>query len=474
MKCRPLATLIAASCVMGCMGGSLPSSAQDAAPPAIATLPPSLEAQVTALREAGLADDVGLKFVEDLTTEVGARLAGSEAEARARAWAIRRLTAMGFENVRSEEFPVPYWARITEGAEIVAPAPQKLVITALGGSTATPPEGITAEVVRYTSLEALDAAPPAAVQGRIVFLDEYTTRTQDGSGYGAGVAKRRSCTKHAVDKGGLACLIRSVGTQHRRFAHTGMMQRPSVGGAGPGAALSPPDADQLARLLARGTVKLKLTIRVEMSPGVPSGNVIAEIRGRSKPDAIVLIGCHLDSWDASTGALDDAAGCGIVVGAAKLILARGMRPARTIRVVLYGSEEVGLFGAEAYARQHAADLANHVIAAESDFGAGPIWRFDTRVGANALPYARALHAAVKPLGVGAGHNNSSGGPDLGPLVRAGVPVAGPQQDGTDYFDYHHTPDDTFDKIVPAQFRQNIAVYASFAWIAAESGWDFRN
>lgn len=474
MKCRPLATPIAAACVMACLSAALPSNAQEAALPVIAPLPPPLEAQVAALREAGLLDDVGLKFVEELTTEVGARLAGSAAEARARAWAIRRLKAMGFENVRSEEFPVPYWARITESAEVVTPAPQQLVITALGGSTATPAEGITAEIVRYTSLEALDAAPAAAVQGRIVFLDEYTTRTQDGSGYGVGVAKRRSCTKYAVDKGGLACLIRSVGTQHRRFAHTGMMQRPSVGGAGPGAALSPPDADQLARLLERGPVRLKLTIRVEMSPSVPSGNVIAEIRGRSKPDEIVLIGCHLDSWDASTGALDDAAGCGIVVGAARLIRARGMRPARTIRVVLYGSEEVGLFGAEAYARQHATDLANHVIAAESDFGAGPVWRFDTRVGLNALPYARALQAALKPLGVGAGHNNSNGGPDLGPLIRAGVPVAGPQQDGTDYFDYHHTPDDTFDKIVPAQFRQNVAVYAAFTWLAAESGWDFRN
>jgi hypothetical protein len=429
---------------MACLSAALPSIAQDAAAPSVAALPRPLEAQVAALREAGLRDEMGLKFVEDLTTEMGARLAGSEAEARARAWAIRRLTAMGFENVRSEEFPVPYWARITESAEVVAPAPQKLVITALGGSTATPPDGITAEIVRFTSLEGLDAAPASAVAGRIVFLDEYTTRTQDGSGYGAGVAKRRSCTKFTVDKGGLACLIRSVGTQHHRFAHTGMMQRPSVGGAGPGAALSPPDADQLARLLERGPVRLKLTIRVEMSPSVPPGNAIAEIRGRGKPDEIVLIGCLLDSWDAGTGALDDAAGCGIVVGAAKLILARGERPLRTIRVMLYGAEEVGRFGAEAHAREHAADLANHVIAAESDFG------------------------------VGAGHNDSSGSPDFGPLVRAGVPIAGPQQDGTDYFDYHHTPDDTFDKIVPAQFRHNVAVYAAFAWLAAEAGWDFRN
>jgi hypothetical protein len=280
----------------------------------------------------------------------------------------------------------------------VAPAPQKLVITALGGSTATPPDGITAEIVRFTSLEGLDAAPASAVAGRIVFLDEYTTRTQDRSRYGTG----------------------------------------------PGAALSPPDADQLARLLERGPVRLKLTIRVEMSPSVPPGNAIAEIRGRGKPDEIVLIGCLLDSWDAGTGALEDAAGCGIVVGAAKLILARGERPLRTIRVMLYGAEEVGRFGAEAHAREHAADLANHVIAAESDFG------------------------------VGAGHNDSSGSPDFGPLVRAGVPIAGPQQDGTDYFDYHHTPDDTFDKIVPAQFRHNVAVYAAFAWLAAEAGWDFRN
>jgi hypothetical protein len=422
---------------------------------------------------------VGLDFVEDLTTEIGPRLAGSDAEGRARDWSSRRLSAMGFDTVRVEGFSIPYWSRLSESAQVVSPNPQPLVVTALGGSSATPEGGITANVVRFTSLEALAEAPDADVAGRIVFLDELTTRTQDGSGYGVGVVKRRNCARDTLAKGGLACLIRSVGTQPRRFAHTGMMLRTPAGGAGgalgdgPGAALSPPDADQLARLLERGAVTVSLDIQVEARANAPSGNVIAELTGRESPQEIVLIGCHLDSWDSATGALDDAAGCGIVVGAANLIKALPVRPKRTIRVVLYGAEEVGLLGADAYARRHAEDLKNHVLAAESDFGAGPIWRFQTRFGEGAIPHALALQGALKPLGVGPGDNRANGGPDIGVLRVAGVPVVTPQQDGRDYFDYHHTPDDTFDKINPESFRQNVAVYAVFTWLAAEMGWDFR-
>jgi len=438
-----------------------------------ADIPPDVRETVKTLITSAFEDETGLAFVEDLTTEIGPRLAGSEAEKRARDWSVERLEALGFDTVRVEGFDIPFWTRVSERAEVVEPYPQPLVITALGGSTSTPEGGVTAEIIRFESMAGLRAADPDEVEGKIVFIDEMMTRTQIGSGYGVAVAKRRDCAEVTMEKGGAACLIRSVGTQARRFPHTGMMARGDAVGAGPAAALSPPDADQLARLLERGPVTLSLDIEVETKTRVPSGNVIAELTGRERPEEIVLIGCHLDSWDLSTGALDDAAGCGIVVGAAMQIAALEERPKRTIRVVLYGAEEVGLLGATAYARQHARDLPNHILASESDFGAGRIWRFQTNFGEGALPYARAIQGVLMPLGVVPDDNEAMGGPDIGILRRSGVPVVTPGQDGTDYFDYHHTPDDTFDKIGPEALRQNVAVYAAFTYLAAEMDWDFR-
>jgi hypothetical protein len=446
--------------------GGAPALADSAMPEPVAKTAEGLIA-------AGLADEAGLAFVEDLTTEIGARLAGSPDEARARDWAVEELQALGFDSVRVEDFTIPYWARTHESARVVGANAQELVITALGGSQPTPEGGLEGDIVRFESLAGLMAAAPGDVHGKIVFIDEKMYKTQDGSGYGLAVRKRGGCAKAAAEKGALACLIRSVGTQPHRMPHTGGMMRTGALGDLPAAALSGPDADQLTRLLARGGARVALDIGVEYADAAPSGNVIAEIEGTDLKDEIVLIGCHLDSWDPGTGALDDGAGCGIVVGAAKLILDLPERPRRTIRVVLYGAEEVGLFGASAYARQHAADLDRHVLASESDFGAGRIWRFQTNFGDGALGYADAMKRMLAPLGVTPGDNSAGGGPDIGVLRRAGVPVVTPGQDGRDYFDYHHTPDDTFDKIDPDAFRQNVAVYAAFTYVAAETGWDFR-
>ena len=446
-----------------------PVNAQEAAP-----LPPGVAKGAQTLMERGLRDQIGLQFVEDLTTEIGPRLAGSDAEARARDWAVAELKSLGFSNVRVDDFTIPFWSRVKESARVVSPAPQNLAITMLGGSRSTPEGGITAEIVRFTSLAELSAASEQKLAGKIVFLDEGMTRTQDGSGYGPAVAKRRNCTAITIERGGAACLIRSVGTDEHRFPHTGMMARGEAIGAGPGAALSAPDADQLARLLARGPVTVRLDLEVEVRPSAPSGNVIAEIPGRgAQADEIILLGCHLESWDLGTGAIDDGAGCGIVVGAAKLIGDMPGRTKRTIRVVLYGAEEVGLLGGNAYAEAHADELNKHVFASESDFGADKIWRFQTNFGDGALGYAAAIQAQLVPLGINAGDNNATGGPDIGVLRRAGVPVVTPRQNGLDYFDLHHTPDDTFDKIEPEAFRQNVAAYAAFAWIASQTGWDFR-
>jgi len=424
-------------------------------------------------RRGGRSYDI----VESLTTEIGPRLAGSEAEGRARDWAVALLKSLGFANVRVEPFAVPYWTRGIERAAIVSPFPQPLTVTALGGSSGTGPEGVTGEVAVFDSLAALQAAADGSEAGRIVFVDEPMTRSRDGSGYRAAVAKRRETAYEARRLGAGAALIRSVGTSSHRFAHTGQMRRviyESSPGA-PTAALSGPDADQLRRALDRGEpVRVRVTLTPRSHPPAESGNVIGEIVGGERPREIVLAGAHLDSWDLGTGAVDDGAGVGIVVAAARLLIEHLPRPPkRTIRIVLFGSEEVGLVGAKAYAERYAAELPRHVVAAESDFGAGEIWRFDTRVGEAGLPLAAEIGAVLEPLGIGPGNNRASGGPDLTFLREAGVPVVGLLQDGDDYFDLHHTADDTLDKIVPDKLAQNVAAYAAFLYLAAEADADFR-
>jgi hypothetical protein len=378
---------------------------------------------------------------------------------------------LGFKNVRIEPFSVDYWERHVESAEIISPFPQQLHITALGGSVATKPGGVTGQIVRFASLQALIDAPMVGLAGKIVFVDEYMTRTQDGSGYGVAVRKRSGAANEAGKRGAIAALIRSVGTDQHRFPHTGQMnyakQIPKV----PIAALSAPDADQLQRALLLGEVEVKLSLEVESLGRRLSGNVIGEIPG--KTDEIVIIGGHLDSWDLGTGAVDDGAGIGITLGAAKMILDLKRKPQRTIRVVMFGSEEVGLVGAKAYAEAHKAELDKHVIGAESDFGGGKIWRFDTRFDEDKLHFAAAIQAVLGPLGIAPGDNSASGGPDMGPMRALGMPVATLKQNGWDYFDLHHTANDTFDKIKPEDIAQNVAAYAAFAWMTANLDGHFR-
>jgi len=448
-----------------------PTPPAPASAPAVAPISAEQQRTVERLRAAALESDLAWNIVEDLVTEVGPRLAGSEAEARARDWAVRILREHRFGNVRVEPFTIPYWGAVREEAMVVAPTSQRLVVAALGGSPSTPAGGLEAEVVRFPDMTALEAAPDSAVTGRIAFIDERMTRAQDGSGYGAAVGKRGRCAPVAQRKGAAACLIRSVGTDPHRFAHQGGNSRQADGASLPAAALSPADADLLARLVARGPTRVRLTIEADIRENAPSGNVIAEIRGRERPDEIVLLAAHLDSWDLGQGAVDDGAGVAIITAAARLIRDLPRRPRRTIRILLAGAEENGVHGGRAYAEAHADD--NHIIAAESDFGAGRIWRFRSRFAEPALPYARAIQRQLAPLGIILGDNAAGGGADIGALRAAGVPVADLSQDGLDYFDYHHTANDTLDKIDPEALRQNVAAWAIFAYLAAENDWVFR-
>jgi hypothetical protein len=428
--------------------------------------------EAKALIAQSFQSDLGYQIIESLTTEVGQRLAGTEAEARARDWGVAKFKQLGFKNVRIEPFQVDHWERHSEHAEITSPFPQKLMITALGGSIATDSAGIVGQVVRFENLQALKDAPMKGLKGKIVFVDEYMTRTQDGSGYGVAVKKRSGAAVEAGKRGAAAALIRSVGTDHHRFPHTGQMTYDQNVVKVPIAALSAPDADQLHRALGRGDVEVKLQIDVQSYGKSQSGNVIAEIPGVT--DEIVIIGAHLDSWDLGTGAVDDGAGIGITVGAAKLILDMNKKPKRTIRIVMFGAEEVGLVGAIAYAKEHANELDRHVVGTESDFGAGKVWRFDTNFAESKLYKAKEIHKVLEPLGIALGSNNASGGPDMGPLRMLGMPVVTLKQNGWDYFDLHHTPNDTFDKINSEDIAQNVAAYSAFIWMTANMSGDFRD
>ena len=428
----------------------------------IASLPPPVitEPAVAALRDDALANDhYAWDIAEGLTTEVGQRLAATDAEARARDWALKRLTAMGFANVHVEPFTMPVWTRGAESAEISSPFPQRMAITALGYSGSTPPQGVTGEIVYFESLDALRAAPEAAVRGKIVFIDHHMMPAQDGSGYGQFGAPRRQGPTVASLKGALAIVIRSIGTDHHRNPHTGVQYFTDGATPIPAGALSIPDAEQLVRILERGQpVTMHLTLVSQKIQGGHSGNVIAEVPGRDPKAPILLVGGHLDSWDLGTGAIDDASGVAIVTAAAKHIMDAG-RPLRTIRIVWFGAEEPGGFGGAAYAKVHGTE--RYAIAGESDFGADRVWRFGSQLmKSDPAAYAR-LTAALAPLGITKNDKGEADGTDVEATIATGAPWISLNQDGTRYFDWHHTPDDTLDKIDLVQLRQNVA-----AWTAA--------
>ena len=418
-----------------------------------------------ALRDAALKDDLAWEITEGLTTEIGQRLAATEAEARARAWAVKKLTALGFRNVRIETYRMPVWVRGAETAEVLGGSAQKLAIAALGNSGSTGPKGVEAEIAFFPTLADLQAAPAEAVKGKIVFISNAMTPTQDGSQYGYYGGARRLGPNLAASKGAVAVLIRSIGTDHHRNPHTGVTNWAKDVKPIAAAALSLPDADQLERLLKRGPVRLRLLVTPEFKGEAESGNVIAEVPGSDPSAGIIVVGGHLDSWDLGTGAIDDAAGVAITTAAAKRIMDAG-QPKRTIRVVWFGAEEVGGFGGADYAKAHASE--RHVLAQESDFGADRVWKFEVNLPEGAKPIADRLATVLSPLGIARGRGTAHGGTDVGPIINTGVGVIDLSQSGLRYFDYHHTPDDTLDKIDPEQLRQNVAAWTAMLAVTANA------
>ncbi|GGA67505.1 peptidase M28 [Arenimonas soli] len=448
-----------------------------AAAPAFATtgLDAGDIAAAEALRERAMRGSEAWNVVESLTTEVGPRLAGTPADAKAVQWAKAKMQAMGFDKVYLEPVTFPVWLRQHERAEVLAPYPQPLVVTALGGSVGTGGAPIEAEIVAFASLDALKAAPEGSLEGKIAVITNRMVRFKDGRGYGPAVGARSNGAVEAARKGAIAILIRSIGTSSDRFAHTGTMRYVADVPRIPAAALSNPDADLIEHMVARGKpVRLRLDIGAETVADYTSHNVIGEIRGRDLPDEVVTIGGHLDSWDLGTGAIDDGAGIGITFAAGALIGQLERAPRRTVRVIAYANEEQGLYGGKAYAEARAAagEIGAHQLGAESDFGAGRVYALRAGVDPAAWPVIEQIGQVLAPLGIATERSGGGPGPDVGPIVAKGAPWAQLAQDGIDYFDYHHTANDTLDKIDPRALDQQVAAYAVLAYLAAESDVDF--
>ncbi|HEY8038154.1 MAG TPA: M20/M25/M40 family metallo-hydrolase [Polyangiaceae bacterium] len=453
---RRLALLLAAVLVSTADAADLPARADSRATP---------DAALTLQREE-LTRSNATAFVRSLCDEVGPRLAGSPGDRAAVAWALRTMQGMGLANVHAEKVKVTRWERGEGRAEIVAPFPQPLLVAALGGSVGTPPGGLTGDVVEATSIAELEKLDPLSVRGKLVFLNPPMRRARDGAGYGEAVGNRARGARAAAKLGATGLLLRSIGTDHDRVAHTGAKAKDEH--EIPAAALSVPDAELLHRVLAQSkTVRVHLVLGARTLPDAESANVMGEVTGRERPGEIVLVGAHLDSWDLGTGAVDDGAGVGIALETARLFAALPGKPRRTLRVVLFANEEHGLQGAKEYARVHAAEAAAHVAATEADFGGDAVYAVRWLGDPSSRERFVALARSLAPLGVERQDEAGHGGADITPLQELGVPLLDLRQDGTRYFDYHHTANDTVDKIDPPTLAQAAAAFATAAWAVAD-------
>ena len=446
---------------------SLPTPAADL------LLEKQTRANAVSLAAAGARDTGAYAIVESLTTEIGARLAGSPAYDRATAWAQEKFKSLGYDRVYLEPVTFPTWERRHESAEVISPFPQRLAITALGGSVGTGGKPLQADVVEFATLDALKAAPEGSLTGKIAYISNRMERFKDGHGYGPAVAARSGAST-ASGKGAVALVIRSIGTDSDRMPHTGMQRYAEGSIKIPAAALSNPDADLLSNMIRRGK---PVSVRLDIDAG-PTGatktqyNVIGEIRGRKKPEEVVIIGGHLDSWDLGTGAIDDGSGVAITMAAGAMIGRLDKAPIRTIRVIAFANEEQGGLGSRAMAAAHAPDIDLYQLGAESDFGAGRIYSFRAGVSPQANPVIEEIAKLLAPLGIGYEPARGGPGPDIEAFSKLGMPWAQLAQDGTDYFDYHHTANDTLDKVDARALDQQVAAYAVLAYVAADSSVDF--
>jgi hypothetical protein len=430
--------------------------------------PPDPNGPVAKLTGAAFAQGTAYRLVQSLSDNIGPRLAGSSGAERAVDWAMKTMQSLGLKNVRKEPVKVPRWIRGEAVAQLVSPSTLPFHVVALGGSVATAPAGVTADVVEVASVDDLKLLGPQ-VKGKIVLWNKPMQRFPSGEGYGQVVGLRGRGAIEAAKLGAVAALIRSVGTGEYRLPHTGATRYDDKVTKIPFAAIAAEDADHVHRLLANGDkVKVHLKLGAHQAGEADSFNVVGEVPGRDKPDEIVLIGAHLDSWDLATGALDDASGCGVVLDAASLMIKLGLQPHRTVRVVLFMNEENGLSGARAYAKQHQAELPKHVAAMEADSGAGRPIGLSVSGGSPAVELVTKWAAPLRAFFDAQVKSADFGGADLIPLQAGAVPVLDVRQDMSSYFDWHHTAADTVDKIDPIDLALMVSAFAALAHTAADA------
>jgi carboxypeptidase Q len=433
--------------------------------------------QMKRLQEAALKSDYAYKQVQHLTNNIGPRLSGSAQAQKAVDYVAGEMKRLGLD-VQLEKVMVPHWVRGVETGALVqfaGQAPnttQKIVLTALGGSTATPAEGVTADVVVVNDFDELNALGHDKVAGKIVLFNHHYDKELAATGfggdaYGLAVVYRAAGPSAAGKLGAAAALVRSVGNADYRLPHTGSLRYTNDAPKIPSAAVSAEDGDLLAYLAKEGPVKMHLTLTPQQLPDVESFNVIGDLKGSEHPEQIVIVSGHLDSWDLGTGAIDDAAGVAVAMATAQLLKQLNIRPKRTIRFIAWMNEENGGAGGRAYAEDHKSEIANHIAAIESDLGAGHPIGFLAKASPAAMQLLAPVSAILERSGAGLSRAvDQSPESDITPISLAGVPAFGLFQDSRYYFMYHHTPADTLDKIVPKELAENATVMAVLAFAIA--------
>jgi carboxypeptidase Q len=449
------------------------AAAPQATPAQQENFPPPLLEELASIKSAALADDYAFQQVAHLTENIGPRPSGSAQANAAVDYVAGELRRLGLE-VHLEEVKVPHWVRGAETAQLVEypgqaqGATQKIVLSALGGSTATPVDGVTAEVVVVNDFEELKALGRDKVAGKIVLFNEKFDKQKAAAGlaffaYGDAVRYRGAGAKAAADLGAVASLVRSVGDADYRLPHTGWSFPAGI----PAGAVTAEDADLIAHLAAQGKVRLHLTLTPQKLADSISHNVIADLKGGAHPEEIVVVSGHLDSWDLGTGAIDDAAGVAVAMETAELLQKLHLHPQRTIRVIAWMDEESGGAGSQAYTKDHSGEFPKHVAAIESDAGAAHPLGFEARISRQAAEILRPAVDALHSIGANILRESTyPPGADIAAMSEAGVPTLGIMQDGHTYFHYHHTAADTLDKIVPSELRENAAAMSVMAYALA--------
>jgi hypothetical protein len=461
--------------------GLLPalSLAQEAPSPTPTPTPPLYSPQtlsdLKAIQDATLKSDYAYRQVAHLCNNIGPRLSGSVQAQKAVEYVAAEMKAIGLE-VELEKTMVPHWVRGEETAALVEfpgmaeNTTQKIVLCALGSSVATPPEGITAEVVVVRDFDELEALGNK-VAGKVVLFNyafdkQMAAQSRAGDAYGQAVKYRADAPTAAGRLGALAALVRSVGGADYRLPHTGNTDYKKDAPKIPAGAVTAEDADLIASLTPQGTVRMKLVLTPQTLPDAPSFNVVADIKGSEHPEQIVIISGHLDSWDLGTGAIDDGAGVAVSMEAANIIQKLHLKPKRTVRMIAWMNEENGLAGGKTYAKDHEKEIANHFAAMETDGGAGHPVGINYATKPEAKSFFEPIAKVLQGSGAGILQHAEHPGADISPLTKLGVPGFSPIQDNRTYFNYHHTAADTLDKIVPRELAENAAVVAVTAYALA--------